>query len=62
MKWGSLLKELLIGLGKRSSILKEELSKSLSRVVALLLSHPLNQILLFNDNVSYKWFYGVEVL
>jgi len=62
MKWGSLLKELLIGLGKRLRILKEELSKSLSRVVTLLLSHPLNQILLFNDNVSYKWFYGVEVL
>jgi len=62
MKWGSLLKGLLIGLGKRLRILKEELPKSPSGVVTFLLSHPLNQILLFNDNVSCKWFYGIEVL
>jgi len=54
------LKELSIGLGKRLRILKEELSKSLSRVVTFLLSHSLNQILLFNDNVSYKWFSNEE--
>jgi len=63
MKWGSLLKELLIGLGKRSSILKEELTRGLSWVIMhklIVLVDAAQNLMLIESNCYIKNERGVK--
>ena len=43
---------------RKLAALKEEHSKSSSRVITFLLLHLLNQMLFYNDNAYHKCFYS----